>query len=201
MMKFAKTVLTVAALGFGVAACSSGNGGEVRLDPQPPVNNNGAPKAFVQIERLSRPAVKEVFERFVDHQISNAAEPYNDPTLKSAIHDVTVALGRSEATANTLQAVLYPDQYLVDLSQIGGAAYLGTETGGATSTTKSTYGGRSINDNVIDISLGALFGNTVSALGLAADDGKENNCLTTQHVAVSSRQGNTGTFPYLSNPY
>ncbi len=202
MMKFAKTVLAVAALGFGVAACSSGNGGDVRLDPQPPVNGStGAPKSFVQIERLSRPAVKEVFERFVDHQISNASEPYNDPTLKSAIHDVTVALGRSEQTAGVLQAVLYPDQYTVDLSQIGGAAYLGTETGGATSSTKSKFGGRDINDNVIDISLGALFGNTVSALGLAPDDGKENNCLTTQHVAVASRQGNTGTFPYLSNPY
>ena len=197
MMKFAKTVLTVAALGFGVAACSSNND-TVRLTPQPPI---GGPVSYTQIERLSRPAVKEVFERFVDHQISNASEPYNDPTLKSAIHDVTAALGRSEATANTLQAVLYPDQYLVDLSQVGPASYLGTETGGATNSAKSTFGGRNINDNVIDISLGALFGNTVSALGLAPDDGKENNCLKTEHVPTASRQSNTGTFPYLANPY
>lgn len=193
MMKFAKTVLAVAALGFGVAACS-GNGDTVRLTPQPPTNPGGAPLSYTQIERLSRPAVKEVFERFVDHQISNAAEPYNDPTLKSAIHDVSVALGRSEGTANTLQAVLYPDQYLVDLSQSGNASYLGTETGGK-------FGGRPINDNIIDISLGAIFGNTLSSLNLVPDDGKENNCLITQHVAVAPRQGNTGTFPYLAGPY
>ena len=190
MMKFAKTVLTVAALGFGIAGCSS-NGGTVRLTPQPPAG----PLSYTQIERLSRPAVKEVFERFVDHQVSNAAEPYNDPTLKMAIHDVTLnTFGRSEATATALQTVLYPDQYLVDLSQSGSASYLGTETGGA-------FGGRNINDNIIDISLKAVFGTTVSDLKLAPDDGKENNCLITQHVAVASRQSNTGTFPYLAGPY
>jgi hypothetical protein len=202
MMKFAKTVLTVAALGFGIAGCGS-NGGTVRLTPQPPTNPGGAPLSYTQIERLSRPAVKEVFERFVDHQISNAAEPYNDPTLKSAIHDVTIALGRSEQTAGFLQAVLYPDQYSVDLSQSGRASYLGVESGGFTG---GKYGGRDINDPIIDISLGAIFGNTAAALTAGSanpvpDDMKENNCLTTQHVPVSSRQGNTGTFPYLSLPY
>ncbi|GAC1619422.1 MAG: hypothetical protein NVS4B5_11020 [Vulcanimicrobiaceae bacterium] len=201
MMNYAKSIFAVAALGFGITAC--GNNDVARF-PAPPTINGA--KAYVQIERLSRPAVKEVFERFVDHQISNAAEPYNDPTLKAAIPAVTQALGRSPQTATFLGAVLYPDQYIVDLAQVGGAAYLGNETGGATSTTKSTFGGRDINDNVIDISLGALFGNTAAKLtvgtpGAVPDDGKENNCLTTQHVAVNARQGKTATFPYLNTPY
>lgn len=195
MMNLAKSVIAVAALGFGVAACS--NGDSVRLTPQPGGGGTAA-TSYTQIERLSRPAVKEVFERFVDHQISNASEPYNDPTLKAAIPAVTQALGRSAQTAAVLGAVLYPDQYLVDLSSTTKASYLGAETGGATG---GTFGGRDINDNVIDISLGALFGNTVSALKLAPDDGAENNCLTTQHVAVATRQGNTGAFPYLNAPY
>jgi hypothetical protein len=55
---------------------------------------------------------------------------------------------------------------------------------------------------VIDTSLGVVFGNTISALGLAPDDGKENNCLTDEHV--SSGQGGRqtqSTFPYVTTPH
>ena len=58
-----------------------------------------------------------------------------------------------------------------DLSQdVTTASYLGYETGGATG---SKWGGRALDDDVVDISLGALFGNTLSALGLIPDDHKE----------------------------
>jgi hypothetical protein len=77
----------------------------------------------------------------------------------------------------------------------GTASYLGVETGGATG---SKFGGRALNDDVIDISLGAIFGNTLSALGVVPDDGKESPCLTTDNVAYD--KSNTTTFPYVQGP-
>jgi len=160
---------------------------------------------YVQIERLSRPAVKELFEKFVDHQTSNAVEPYNDPTLQGEIKSFTDALRPPTATTDygkVLASVLYPDEYAVDLSQTGGAAYLGYETGGATSATKSTFGGRGVTDDVIDISLGAVFGNTLSTLPIGlADDHEENNCLSKENLAQNKTQVPTGTFPYPAGPH
>ncbi|GAC1573750.1 MAG: hypothetical protein NVS3B7_05320 [Candidatus Elarobacter sp.] len=157
---------------------------------------NGA--AFAQIERLARPAVKEAFESFDDHDKTNRSAPTNDPALADAIvRFTTTTAGRSAATAAVLKAVLIPDEMLADLAQTGvQAAYLGSETGGATG---STFGGRGLTDNVIDISLGAIFGNTVSALKLAPDDGKESTCLTTQNVGPQGHHFLEG-FPYLGEP-
>ena len=86
---------------------------------------------------------------------------------------------------------------LADLSQTGvKAAYLGAETGGATG---SKFGGRGLNDDVIDISLGAIFGNTIPALKLAPDDGKESKCLTTDNVGPGGHHF-TDAFPYIGAP-
>ncbi len=83
-----------------------------------------------------------------------------------------------------------------DLSQnTTTAAYLGYETGGATG---SKFGGRALDDDIIDISLGAIFGNTLSALGLIPDDNKEVPCLA--HGQRRVRQDNTITFPYIQAP-
>ena len=103
---------------------------------------------------------------------------------------------RSDKTAATLQAVLYPNVMKADLSQTTRtASYLGYETGGATG---SKFGGRALDDDVVDISLGALFGNTLSALNLIPDDHKEAPCLTTDNVAYDKM--NTTTFPYVQAP-
>jgi hypothetical protein len=107
--------------------------------------------------------------------------------------------GRSVPISNVVHSVLALNELAADVSQPGPAAYLGVETGGATG---SKWGGRGLTDDVIDTSLGVVFGNTVPALGLAADDGKENNCLTNEHV--TSGQGGTqtqSTFPYLAPPH
>ena len=84
-----------------------------------------------------------------------------------------------------------------DLSQSATtAAYLGVETGGVTG---SKFGGRALTDDVVDISLGIVFGNTVSALGLAPDDGKEIPTLTSDNVDASGKHFKS-TFPYLGDP-
>ena len=144
---------------------------------------------------LSRPAVKEAFEAFEDHNKTNRSEPYADPVIKKQIKSFSL-LFRSEKWADTLQAILYPNVMKADLSQnTTTAAYLGYETGGATG---SKFGGRGLDDDVIDISLGAIFGNTLSALGLIPDDKKEAPCLATDNVAYD--KSNTETFPYVQAP-
>ena len=156
--------------------------------------------AWQQNELLSRPAVKELFEVFNLHHHTNVVSPYDDRFIQGAIaHFMKHVAGRSDAISSVVSAVLYPNELAADLSQSGPAAYLGVETGGATG---SKFGGRGLTDNVIDISLGAVFGNTIPALGLAPDDNKENNCLTSQHV--SSGQGGTqtqSTYPFLAPPH
>ncbi len=154
--------------------------------------------SYAQIERLARPAVKEAFESFDNHDKSNRSAPTSDPALADAIVSfTTTAAGRSAETAGVLKAVLGTDEMLADLAQTGvKAAYLGSETGGATG---SKFGGRGLNDDVIDISLGAIFGNTISALKLAPDDGKESKCLTTDNVGPQGHHF-TDAFPYLGEP-
>src|ERR1700760_2742921 len=114
-------IFALGALSFGLAACGGGN--SVNTTPV-------APQAvgYKQVELLSRPAVKELFEKFVDHQTSNTSEPYNDPTLQSAIQTFTDALRPPVGGADygkVLASVLYPNEIVVDLSQTGPAAYLG----------------------------------------------------------------------------
>lgn len=184
-----------AVVGVIIAGCTSNS---VGFNPAPgPSGNPGPPGAtmYKQIELLSRPAVKEAFEAFASHDKTNRSEPYADPTLKSQIKSFALNF-RSNTTASTLQAVLYPNVMKVDLSQnTTTASYLGAETGGATG---SKFGGRALDDDVIDISLGALFGNTLSALGLIPDDRKEAPCLTTDNVAYD--KANTTSFPYVQAP-
>jgi len=195
-----KTITTAFALSFAgilIAGCGGG-GNTVSSVPQTPATT------YTQIERLARPAIKEVFEPFNDHKVSNAAEPYNDPTMKADIIGTEDYVRPPSTTYGTdygatLASVLYPDEYAVDLSQTGvTAAYLGVETGGATG---SKFGGRGLGDDIVDISLGALFGNTLSALGVTADDHEENNCISKENLTQRASQAATATFPYFSSPH
>jgi Domain of unknown function (DUF4331) len=188
-----------------LAGCNGSNGANIPSGggTHPTPAPSGAPTQYVQIELLSRPAVKELFEKFVDHQITNGIEPYNDPTLQGEIQGLTDALRPPNASLGSdygkaLASILYPNEYAVDLSQNGKAAYLGVETGGATG---GKFGGRGITDDVVDISLGAVFGHTLAALGVQPEDNEENNCLTVENVKQSPTQRGISHFPYLSGPH
>jgi hypothetical protein len=193
-----KNILIGAALGglltVSVSAC---NGGSQNIGP---IVNTGSAASYIQIELLSRPAVKEAFESFADHDPTNRAEPYNDQTIQNDIVSFAEnTAGRSATTANTLKAVLYPNEMQIDLSSSATTAgYLGVETGGKVGT---TFGGRSLTDDTIDVSLSAIFGNALSALGVAPDDGKESPCLATDNLpaAVPAYQASS-TFPYSQGP-
>jgi hypothetical protein len=198
MMKIAVYVLAVGALGLGLAACGGGNSVNTT-----PVSGGSTAVKYTQIELLSRPAVKELFEKFVDHQTTNAVEPYADTTLQSEIQGFTDALRPPNAAVGSdygkaLASILYPNEMTADLSQTGVASYLGVETGGATG---GKFGGRALSDDVIDISLGAVFGGTLAALKVQPEDNEENHCITTDNVAMNPSQAPVATFPYLHTPH
>jgi hypothetical protein len=172
-----------------------------------PVANPVTPTGtYTQIERLSRPAVKELFENFQDHKTTNAVEPYSgNPTdpLYAEIKSFTDTV-RPPGTGvgapqygTTIQSILYPDEMSANLASTSATAgYLGVETG------LNSFGGRDPGDDVIGTSLGVVFGNTLSSgLHLLADDGEENNCLSAEHVTQDPSQQKTGTFPYLAGPH
>ena len=76
------------------------------------------------------------------------------------------------------------------------AAYLGVESGGATGR---RFGGRGLTD-VVDLTLGAVFGKTLATLNLAPDDLHESQCLTTDNVGSGSHRF-PPPFPYLGAPW
>jgi hypothetical protein len=196
-----QSIVSFAAVYAVVLCTSSCNGGSTSV-PNSPTGNQ---TQFKQIERLARPAVKELFQQFANHDGTNKTAPWQTPvsgqTLYQEIGSFTTSVaGRDAAHAATLQAILIPDEIAADLSKPGAAAYLGVETGGATG---GLFGGRGLPDDVIDISLGAVFGNTLSALGLIPDDGKESPCLTTDNVPQKNAQDNVtpAVFPYVGAPH
>lgn len=175
---------------LGVAGCGGGG------------SNNNKTQTFAQKDRLANPVVNEVFATVANsqHLINDTISPTQDkaelsPDIKGFMKNPA---GRSDAITNVVDAVLSPDTMKVDLAQNGEAAYLGLQTGGATSATKSTFGGRKLQDDVVDISLGVIFGKTISNLGLAPADGNDKPTLTTDNVGPTKTYLNT--FPYLPNP-
>ncbi|HEX3467562.1 MAG TPA: DUF4331 family protein [Candidatus Elarobacter sp.] len=199
------------ALALGLVACNGGsvstrpfNTGSAYATPNP-TNPPASTQSYIQIELLARPAVKEVFENFNDHKTTNAVEPYAgspaDP-LQAEIKSFEDTVRPPKAGLDygaTLASILYPNELVANIGDTAdNASYLGVETGGATG---GKFGGRDLGDDVVDISLGALFGNTLSKLGVIGDDGEENACLSNEHVAQNPNQAKGATFPYAAPPH
>lgn len=160
--------------------------------------------SFEQLDRLARPVVNEVFATVANnrHKVNDKIGPAQDQAELSGdiqkFFDEVFSFApngrRSQATVDVVKAVLVPDMLVADLSvSASDGAYLGSETGGATG---NKFGGRALADDVVDISLGVVFGKTVSALGLAPDDGKDIPTLISDNVGSGGKHY-TNTFPYL----
>jgi hypothetical protein len=186
----------VYAIVLGTSSCGSNN---------TTVPGLGGQGQYQQIERLARPAVKELFQQFSNHDGTNRtspyAQPYSSQSLYKEIGSFTTNVAGRPTVAAALQTILIPDVVTADLSNTTDkASYLGVETGGATG---GKFGGRGLTDDVIDISLGAVFGNTLPALGVVAEDNKEVPCLTTDNVPSQAAKDNITltTFPYVGAPH
>ncbi len=198
------TAFAAGLLGVTLVAGCGGGGGNNGSGSIPTTPGQQAPHVFAQIDRLSRPAINEVFATVANnrhaqnHTLNSPVDDAGPNGLQSDIQSfMTGTAGRSQAITDVVKKVLIPDVMRVDLSQPTiKAAYLGVETNGATG---SPFGGRALTDDVIDIDLGVIFGNTIPKLGLAADDGKEIPTLTTDNVGYD-KHCTLNTFPYLGAP-
>ncbi len=172
---------------------------------------SGAPDfVYNQLDRLARPVVNEALATvtFRRHEHNDKDNPTDDadPNV-GLITDIdsflTFPAGRSQAIRAVIESVLVPDVMIADLSQFDQASYLGYEVTQALSGgTKSSFGGRALTDDVVDISLGIIFGNTIPALGLAPDDGAELPSFTTDNVGYDPATKKTlKSFPYVGTPH
>lgn len=170
--------LAAVALAVLASACSDDNGS---LGP-------GA-RMYNQVQRLGNPLVSEVLLSKRDHELHGSTGPSQDATLVAplVVDFMTNVAGRDPAYIQAIAPALIPDVLVVDTSK-------DPSTAGWLSTTLSGgYGGRRLQDDVVDLALTAVFG---SALGDAAHATPE---LTTDNVPFDS-PGVTNTFPYLATP-
>jgi uncharacterized protein DUF4331 len=173
-------LLVLAAVGLLAAGCSDDN------------DNGGTgpgPRMYNQVQRLGNPLVSEVLLQKRDHAIHGSIGPDQDATLVAplVVDFMTTVAGRDPAYIQAIAPALIPDVLVVDTSK-------DPSTAGWLSTTLSGgYGGRTLQDDVVDLALTAVFG---SALGDAAHATPE---LTTDNVAFDSPNV-TGSFPYLAPP-
>lgn len=148
-----------------------------------------SPRVFAQIERLGNPLVSEVFFMKRDHGLHNTTTPSQDigNGFRTKIKGFTDAFSRGDPIGNTLGAVLVPDMLMVFPNRAGNTA------GWLSWALANGYGGRRLQDDVVDAGLTAIFGNLLdpSATVLAG--------LTSDNVPMSVRSF-SATFPYLEVP-
>jgi hypothetical protein len=115
--------------------------------------------------------------------------PDQDATLVAplVVDFMTSVAGRDPAYIQAIAPALIPDVLVVDTSKDPSTA------GWLSTTLAGGWGGRRLQDDVVDLALTAVFG---SALGDPTHATPE---LTTDNVAFDSPNV-TGTFPYLAPP-
>jgi hypothetical protein len=162
-----------------LAACSDDDNGGGTTDPT-------VARTYNQIERLGNPLVSEVFFMKRDHGLHNSTAPATDVTngFGDKIKAFTNAFNRGPAIANTLAAVLVPDMLLVYPNRAGNTA------GWLSWALASGYGGRKLNDDVVDAGLTAVFGNLLDPSATVLTG------LTSDNISTSVRTYPT-SFPYL----
>jgi hypothetical protein len=168
----------VVALGVAAAGCSDNN-----------TSGPSATRMYNQVQRLGNPLVSEVLLSKRDHPTHGSIGPDQDAALVApqVVDFMTTVAGRDPAYIQAIAPALIPDMLIVDTSK-------DPATSSWLSTTLSAgWGGRKLQDDVVDLALTAVFGST---LGDAAHATPE---LTTDNVAFDS-PGVTTTFPYLGAP-
>ena len=175
-------LLLVAAL----AACQSEETAPTGLPVSEPLASHSTARQYSQIERLANPLVSEVTVVKKRHHIYNIGQPSAD--VASFTGDVAGFVqnvaGRDAAYASAIAGALLPDMLLIYPKRDGKPVFwLSWVFGG--------YGGRTLNDDVVDIGLGAIFGTLL---------GNTNNVtpgLTTDNVPANDKPFGA-TFPYLA---
>lgn len=151
---------------------------------------------FNQIDRLGNPLVSEVTIAKRQHGFYNDGTPATDrANFEAQVKGfITGVAGRTDAYATTVAQALLPDELTVN---VGGtpasAGWLGYVL------TPGAYGGRKLEDDVVDTGLQAIFGTI-----LLNDATGQANCaanLCSDFVGpANAGPRTTNTFPYLAAP-
>ena len=167
------------AMTVAMAACSDEDGSMAPTTP----------RMYNQVQRLGNPLVSEVLLAKRSHPTHGTIGPDQDASLVApeVVDFLTTVAGRDPAYINAIAPALIPDVLVVDTSKDPStASWLSTTLSGG-------WGGRRLQDDVVDLALTAVFG---SALGDADHATPE---LTSDNVAFDSPNVTT-TFPYLAPP-
>ena len=181
----AVAALGVAALAFA-AACSD----STTTTTGPAASTDV--KTYNQVQRLGNPLVSEVLLAKRDHAFHGSSNPVDDAANFSAKVKGFVAAFRPNATGlqNALAATLLPDVLAIQTDQAQSTAgYLSYVLSG----TGKGYGGRKLTDDVVDISLTAVFSDLLDPTQFVCKPFTLPLCTDN----VGSHGGFTTTFPYL----
>jgi hypothetical protein len=184
-------------LGVAVAAASLVSAG-CSDDDGDGDNGPGQPRSFNQIQRLGNPLISEVLLAKRSHPTHGSIGPEDDVALIGAealgfITGPGSVAGRSADYANTLGGVLLPDMLIVQTDKDPATA--GWLTWLPLAPFANGYGGRALDDDVVDLALLALFGDP---FGADPDGAAGKEALTTDNVAADSPI--LASFPYVGEP-
>lgn len=180
-------VRTAALMSVALALGCSDNSAELTAP------GNG--RSFDQVQRLGNPLVSEVLLEKRDHPIHGTSGPDQDTSLIGAKVKgfITGVAGRAPSYADVLAGVLLPDMLIVQTDKDPATAAWLNWVG--VPPLANGWGGRKLQDDVVDLALLAVFGDPFGA-DPAGAKGKEK--LTTDNVGFDSPV--TTTFPYLGPP-
>ena len=184
-MRMTHRLAALALLAMTAAGCSDNNASTF--------NGPDPNRSYDQVQRLGNPLISEVLLEKRNHPLHGSIGPDQDAALilQPVADFITGTAGRSTAYANLLGSVLIPDMLIVQSDKTGAGDAKGWLTwlpqlGGG-------YGGRKLDDDVVDLALLAVFGDPFGAdsAGAAGKAG-----LTTDNVGSDSNF--RATFPYLA---
>ncbi len=180
---------------------------------------------FVQIDRVGRPGIKELYLPYANHDTFNRAAPTTDVAQVGPQIDtfVTGTGGRAAGISQFVQQLLVPDALVADIANPATrASYLGFETSGQIASDcngapATSFGGRSLTDDVVNAMLGLTFGSLATRATIAGptpnlttaappddnaeQDGRNGRPNLTKQFAGCANKGLTlQQFPYLGAP-
>ena len=168
---------------FAAVACRDGTEQITGIDP---ALARAQGRVFVQRERLGNPLVSEVMIVKAHHHAHNTGMPATDVAdfTTDLTTFITGTAGRSPAYASVIAGALLPDMLVTYPKRDGTPVFW-------LSWVFNGFGGRSLSDDVVDIGLGALFGNLLgNNVGVTPG-------LTTDNVDANDKAF-SGSFPYLA---
>ncbi|HSB53392.1 MAG TPA: DUF4331 family protein [Gemmatimonadales bacterium] len=179
----------LAGLALVAGACSDDNSSST---------GPGKAQTYNQVQRLGNPLVSEVLLDKRSHPTHGSIGPDQDAALigpEIFAHLVknspTTFAGRDSGYVGVLASVLLPDMLVVQTDKDPGTASWLNWVG--VPPLANGWGGRKLNDDVVDLALLAVFGDP-----FGADPSHTTPALTTDNVGSDSPI--SATFPYLAPP-